>query len=620
MSLSGRRRPRTALLLTLLLLIPMSTLAAVTGSAAWAGGRAERSAETVQLGATRLAALMTARVAVLGEYVPSAALVQAADFHLTAAQVRSMFGIDYPAVLRAARAVVDANPVLRADPLLAADLARLRQLRPDVDGGQARSVDVEALFKRLTADIDGLWSGEFAQLRRDVSAHGGGSGQLPQLVEATADTFTMLNAAMLQATEVRAVVAGSGDPQSAKALIEANTTFAAAAVGFPGRLGPDGAAAWRAWQADPAAIGWEKVVSRTVELTLAGKRSPLATDLLAYGRAFTQEPVWLDGLTAVLVGAAADMRDQARHEEQVAVTGFQRELAVFGGSLLLVIAAALLLGRAIVRPLRRLAATTRRVVGGDFGVAAVAPSGPREVADTVAAVDDMTAVLAAVEQYTVTLAADPTAPTLDVPLPGRTGLALQTTLDRLRQSVLASERARLELSVVASEDGLTGLLNRRAAFQAVGRDLAGAARHGGSVVALFVDLDGLKGINDSYGHQAGDRALQLAADALRAAARSSDVVGRIGGDEFLIAGMVTGPAAEVLALADRVRAAVAGCDFEVDGHRVPLACSVGAALSEPGDDVDALVHRADAALYTAKAQGRDRVCWSRPAEPPVLLF
>ncbi len=612
-----RRRPRTALLLTLLLLIPLTTLAAVTGSAALNGGRAARDAAGVQATAARLADLMTARVAIVDEYIPTAALAQAADFHMSSAQIRDMFGVDYASQLAGARRVVDANLILRTNSRLDADLDRLRQLRSAFDGGHSHGADVAAVFTGLTADIDGIWSTDFGQLRRIVGAQVGGNGQLSQLVEVTGDGFAVLKAATRRATDVEQLVAGDGTPASAEPLIEANSAFVTAATGFPDRFGPRATAAWRHWQHDPAAVQWEQIVLQTVGQALAGKRSPLAGDAVAYGRAFTKEPVWLNDLTAVLVGAAADMQDLAGTGRRNAVAGYERALAVFGFSLLLVMTAALLLSRAIVRPLRRLATAARRVVEGDFSAALVPATGPREVADTIAAVDDMTAVLAAVEEFTVTLAADPTAASLDVPLPGRTGLALQTTLDRLRASMLAAEGQRLELSAVAAEDGLTGLLNRRATFEAVERELSRAQRHGGVIASLFVDLDGLKAINDTYGHQAGDAAIRLAARALRSAARGSDVVGRIGGDEFLVAGNVESD--QALGLAQRVQAAVGDCAFDSGGHVIRLRCSVGVGLSEPGDDAEALVHRADVALYEAKSQGRNRVRIAIPTSPSVRL-
>jgi diguanylate cyclase (GGDEF)-like protein len=242
----------------------------------------------------------------------------------------------------------------------------------------------------------------------------------------------------------------------------------------------------------------------------------------------------------------------------------------------------------------------------------VARSGPREVADTISAVDEMTAVLAAVEAFTVTLADDPTSPSLDLPLPGRTGEALQTTLDRLRESVREAEKQRALLQEVATHDGLTGLLNRNAALDAVSRDLSRARREHTTVMVLFVDLDGLKTINDTYGHRVGDDAIRLAAAALRGAARDSDVVARLGGDEFLVAGGPVDSRDDVQALADRLRDAVAHIALTVDERSVPLRCSVGIAMSEPGDNVEALIHKADQALYEGKTAGRNRSRWYRP--------
>ena len=247
---------------------------------------------------------------------------------------------------------------------------------------------------------------------------------------------------------------------------------------------------------------------------MAGRRSPLATDQIAYGVAFTKEPKWLNVLTAVTVGASTDMSDIAHHEALSASRSYRDQVAVFVLSVLLAAGATVLLARAVVRPLRRLAAAARRVAEGDFDLPPVKPGGPREVADTIKAVDEMTSVFAAVEAFTVTLAEEPDAPSLDVPLPGRTGRALQTTLNRLRESVRHAERQRVILHEMATHDSLTGLLNRQAARAALHRELARARRDEGTVMMLFVDLDNLKTINDSFGHQIGDEAIRLTGQAL----------------------------------------------------------------------------------------------------------
>jgi diguanylate cyclase (GGDEF)-like protein len=603
-----RRRPRVALLLALALLVPLTALAALTGSSAVKSRTQHEIAGRVEHDATHLGSLMQARALVVNEYVPSSALTAAAQFKITPAQVMKIFHIDYPSVLHAARKPVDQAAALRSDPTLVADVTRLRQLRPLIDQGKGEPETVRTFFETFEVDIDNVWRAQFQAMRDDIEKVTGKTGLVAQRVDALANSFTVLMAATGRAQQSDLVVNGPGTPASAKTLIEANGAFAASTAGFPSGLGPRASAAWRVWLQDPKARAWEKTITETVNDAMAGRRSPLATDQIAYGVAFTKEPTWLNELTAVTVGASTDMSDVAHREALLASRSYRDQVAVFVLSVLLAAGATVLLARAVVRPLRRLAAAARRVAEGDFDLPQVKPGGPREVADTIKAVDEMTSVFAAVEAFTVTLAEDPDAASLDVPLPGRTGRALQTTLNRLRESVRHAERQRVILHEMATHDSLTGLLNRQAARTAMHRELARARREEGTVMTLFVDLDNLKTINDSFGHQIGDEAIRLTGQALRASARESDIVARIGGDEFLVAGPVAGDD-EVQGLADRLREAVAGSALCAGTTVVALRCSIGAACSTPADDVDALVHKADQALYAAKTLGRDRTAW-----------
>jgi diguanylate cyclase len=126
-----------------------------------------------------------------------------------------------------------------------------------------------------------------------------------------------------------------------------------------------------------------------------------------------------------------------------------------------------------------------------------------------------------------------------------------------------------------------------------------AARRHGSVTLATIDIDDFKRINDRYGHPVGDEALRLVADALRGAVREGDAVFRVGGEEFAV--LIAGLAPEAaLAVAERLRAAVAAIPF-----REPLRVSVGLAGWD-GSGRDALIERADAALYAAKRGGKDR--------------
>jgi diguanylate cyclase (GGDEF)-like protein len=130
------------------------------------------------------------------------------------------------------------------------------------------------------------------------------------------------------------------------------------------------------------------------------------------------------------------------------------------------------------------------------------------------------------------------------------------------------------------------------------------------VMTLYIDFDGLKSINDEHGHATGDQALRLMADALRASTRTSDIVARLGGDEFLVASFAGGHL-EVERLAERILEAVGARSVDTLSGPIPLQCSIGMAMSDADvTTVDALIHRADAALYEAKRRGRDRAVWA----------
>jgi len=167
--------------------------------------------------------------------------------------------------------------------------------------------------------------------------------------------------------------------------------------------------------------------------------------------------------------------------------------------------------------------------------------------------------------------------------------------DRLRADLDRS----LELAVT---DPLTGLRNRRF----VRRHLDQLLRSGTPAAAVMIDVDRFKGLNDRYGHAAGDVALREVASRLRDNVRASDVVARFGGEEFLVVMAEAGPE-DIAAVAERLRASVASAPLRIGSDLVALTISLGTAFGGPGVSVDALLSAADAALYRAKAAGRNRV-------------
>jgi diguanylate cyclase (GGDEF)-like protein len=167
------------------------------------------------------------------------------------------------------------------------------------------------------------------------------------------------------------------------------------------------------------------------------------------------------------------------------------------------------------------------------------------------------------------------------------------------------------VSDAAVRDPLTGLLNRRFFDEAVETAFATARRSGSALSLIVLDLDRFSAVNNEYGHAAGDAVLRRIALAMAGSVRDGDIVCRYGGEEFVIIAPGAGTA-EAVAVAERVRAAVAGGGSAVvvraDPADVPITVSAGVA-SLLGDELDgqALFRAADSALLAAKRAGRDRV-------------
>jgi diguanylate cyclase (GGDEF)-like protein len=136
------------------------------------------------------------------------------------------------------------------------------------------------------------------------------------------------------------------------------------------------------------------------------------------------------------------------------------------------------------------------------------------------------------------------------------------------------------------------------------------------VSVLVFDLDHFKAINDKSGHATGDAMLQLFAKIARETLRATDIVGRLGGEEFVA--LLPSTAAEAAVAAERVRAAFAVASISREGRRIAATVSIGVASGSPGTAIDLLITRADDALYRAKGNGRNRVeIAGEPADAPA---
>lgn len=173
--------------------------------------------------------------------------------------------------------------------------------------------------------------------------------------------------------------------------------------------------------------------------------------------------------------------------------------------------------------------------------------------------------------------------------------------------LLCTERSQRELERAARMDYLTDVYNRRAIEELGTRAIAAARRHGMSLSLLVVDLDHFKRINDELGHAAGDLALVRAVARIRESLRAEDLLGRLGGEEFIVL-MPNTNGESAAAAAERIRASFSGKPLELEGRRRAVTLSIGVAVLAPADrHFSQLLQRADRAMYAAKNAGRDLV-------------
>jgi two-component system cell cycle response regulator len=193
-------------------------------------------------------------------------------------------------------------------------------------------------------------------------------------------------------------------------------------------------------------------------------------------------------------------------------------------------------------------------------------------------------------------------------------------LELQQQLVGAREALRFE----AMHDALTGLLNRRALLSLLDNEMSRSDRTGNPVSVIMGDLDRFKAINDCFGHAAGDTVLREAAQRMKSGVRAYDSVGRIGGEEFMLI-LPDCPIRIGITIADRLRELVCASPISTRSDSVAVTTSLGVASSDQVDNPSAedLIRAADAALYRAKHEGRNRVVmanladWDVKASEPV---
>ena len=194
--------------------------------------------------------------------------------------------------------------------------------------------------------------------------------------------------------------------------------------------------------------------------------------------------------------------------------------------------------------------------------------------------------------------------------------SLRRTTQELSKSNQELRDSQTQLHYLANHDPLTGLPNRQLFHEKLQQSIERAASESRTVSLLFIDLDGFKQVNDSFGHGVGDRLLKSVAKRLIASLRASDMVARLGGDEFTVILTSVPGEPEIKRVAQKMIETLA-LPYNFDGQLVRVSASVGIALYPTHyDTVEGLLQGADGAMYEAKAAGKNCYAIVNPLSPP----
>jgi diguanylate cyclase (GGDEF)-like protein len=563
-----------------------------------------------------LDSILQARVDIYAEYIPSQSIVTSRAYGVSPATLDSLLGRNVQTELVAARRTVDHDATFGPHGPFHSEYSRLVGMRRAIDAVTATPAAVTSVFNQIDAAIDSRWQNTF---NRVTSANE--SSDTPttryrlQALGASFQAFISgIGEENLQGgNSLETLLTSMATPAQVESLIISHQQFTDATGTFPGSLGPKATTAWKSLTGNALNRQFSTYVQTATTVGLDHLPPPVATNSSGISAIARTEVAWANSLSALVLASSADLRSATEAQARSATTTLVETSLLMVLFLVVMMGTVFVLGRQVRRPLDRIVDAASSVREGELEIPLLDESGPKELALAAAAFNEMTSTLRAVQSQAIALSRGQLDdPVLQRQLPGRTGAALQTALDQLHRSVQSSEAERESLFERATRDSLTGLLNRGAALEALELDLASVRRSRGEQVLtlFFIDVDDLKSINDSIGHDGGDAAIRAVADALRATTRASDVAARFGGDEFVVGWLGSRDSRVPALLADRISAYVAASRIGRGAHPVTLACSIGVAVSEPGDSaIGMLIERADQALYDAKTHGKGQTRW-----------
>lgn len=532
-----------------------------------------------------------------------------------------------------------AETVIGRNPLEAAQTARAEvdrvltrigsgELRSAVDGHWAAATSHEssvASFERLETILSSELDATVDKLRAAAAASSNGA-QTSASIEALAgvgEAQRSMASAMVSIFGSRFGEAGSSGLAGhyRLSLLSEALAYDAAAASFA-RSEPSAqlASAWRDLIMSAEFERYAAAITQDVQVLATGGSSDadFTASLSSSVTLFSDSSEVVEQHARLIDLAAADVRAASQDLSDAARADTTNTLL---SMLLLVLVTAgvgLLVARLLVSPLRRLAAGAEMLEHGNTSER-IPEQGPAELRDAARALNGAAATLDLVEAQARQLLDGSTVASEEIEAThGILGESVRSAMQALATSITEREELQVALAHEASHDGLTGLPNRTAMLTGLDLALERAQGNGGRVALMFLDLDGFKTVNDTLGHSAGDVVLTQVADRLRRSTRGNDVVGRLGGDEFLLIAEPVANVHEAQEIAQRlIRSVVA--PIAVDGGETQVGLSIGIALSGPnGSDSTELLNAADRAVYEAKDDASRSIVVAGEVEPEVI--
>ena len=557
--------------------------------------------------------LLDLKFALVAEAVPSETSTRARSYGLTLEVASSFMGFDIGERIGTSRAAVDRAlaAAARHSSSTVADLRpRLQAMRAALDA-ETPAASSEQVHTAYADASDALTLATDERLAMIVSGGASTSGRARGVEAATqrlVAAFDLVRNGQREVDDMFRLLVGGASPADGLDTARVELIGARAlhdqSVADLQRADSQAIRATLARIVGDADVGvFEAAVDGQLTASAAGT-ADLSRLADVFRASFIRNDLYHD-----LLQVSADEATGLAHLRRVeAMTRMRAEIMAIGALVLVTAGAALGIAWTMTRRLRRLAARADQVSQGQLDGPAADERGPREVAVVARALNDTVANLRQLEGQAAALARGHLDdPLLATPVAGVLGGSIHASVQALSSAWREREELQLRLAHQANHDLLTALPNRKAALEGLERALARGNRHGEAVAVLFIDLDGFKRANDTYGHHVGDQILRRCAERLGENARGGDLLARLGGDEFVVVTERVASARESVELAGRLRAALTE-PFDLGDLSIRLGASVGIGLSLDGRATALeLLRDADHAVHRAKKLGKGRV-------------